>query len=96
MKQIEKVQSTVRPSGRIGFDQNHVYVYSNVKEVPEEERTDLDNREETEVPTLYEYSVEEYEKDEFLSALSTGQLDITDRQNILEEAILEMSEAVYA
>lgn len=71
-------------------------MYSNVKEVPEEERTDLDNREETEVPTLYEYSVEEYEKDEFLSALSTGQLDITDRQNILEEAILEMSEAVYA
>lgn len=49
-----------------------------------------------EVPALYEYTVEEYEKDEFLAALSSGQIDLHDRQNMLEEAILEMSETVYA
>lgn len=49
-----------------------------------------------EVPALYEYTVEEYEKDEFLAALSSGQIDLKDRQSMLEEAILEMSETVYA
>ena len=74
-----------------------MYVYSNVRVVPDEERTDLDIREEgEEVPALYEYTVEEYEKDEFLAALSSGQIDLKDRQNILEEAILEMSVTVYA
>lgn len=97
MKKLEKVQSTVKPENAVGFDQNHVYVYSEVREIPDEERTDLDMREEgAEVPTLYEYTVEEYEKDEFLAALSSGQVDLHDRQSMLEEAILEMSETVYA
>lgn len=97
MKKLEKVQSTVQPKSSVGFDQSHVYVYSNVRVVPDEERTDLDMREEgEEVPALYEYTVEEYEKDEFLAALSSGQIDLKDRQSMLEEAILEMSETVYA
>ena len=96
MKRLEKVQSTVQPKN-VSFDQNHVYVNSNVRVVPDEERTDLDMRKEgEEVPALYEYTVEEYEKDEFLAALSSGQIDLNDRQTMLEEAILEMSETVYA
>lgn len=82
----------------VEFDQNHVYVNSNVREVPEENR--LAEKEQLEdgqtlVP-MYSYTVTEYEKDEFLTALSLGQVNLNDRASAIEDMILEMSEVVYA
>ena len=97
MKVTENVQSTVKPK-EVEFDKNHVYVNSNVHEVPEEDR--LAEKEQLEdgqtlVP-MYSYKVTEYEKDEFLLALSTGQVTLNDRATAIEDMILEMSEVVYA
>lgn len=97
MKVTENVQSTVKPK-EVEFDQNHVYVNSNVHEVPEEDR--LAEKEQLEdgqtlVP-MYSYTVTEYEKDEFLTALSLGQVNLNDRATAIEDMILEMSEVVYA
>lgn len=97
MKVTENVQSTVKPK-EVEFDQNHVYVNSNVREVPEENR--LAEKEQLEdgqtlVP-MYSYTVTEYEKDEFLTALSLGQVNLNDRASAIEDMILEMSEVVYA
>lgn len=94
MKTIKGVQSTVKPSA-LEFDEFHVYVYSDIKEVPEDERPVMEGSE-GESPTLYSYNVTEYEKDEFLSALSQGQITLDNRATAIEDMILEMSEVVYA
>lgn len=98
MKVMENVQSTVKPLKEVEFDQNHVYLYANVVEVPEEDRLAETEQlaEGQELVPLYTYTVTEYEKDEFLSALSSGQVTLNDRATALEDALLEMSEVVYA
>lgn len=88
MKVIENVQSTVKPK-EVEFDQFHVYVNTNIKEVPDEERPY------GVFSTLYSYKVTEYEKDEFLSALSLGQVTINNKTSALEEMVLDMSTVVY-
>lgn len=104
MKITEKVYSTVEPKP-VEFDSNHVYVHENVVEVPEEERTsELEQLEEgQELSPLYQYKTTEYDKDEFLQALSTGQVnlngsmaDLEQRATDIEDMILELSGAVYA
>ena len=67
-------------------------------EVPEEDRLAETEQlaEGQELVPLYTYTVTEYEKDEFLSALSSGQVTLNDRATALEDALLEMSEVVYA
>ena len=62
MKTIKGVQSTVKPSA-LEFDDFHVYVNSNIHEVEEE---NLPEREEGVSPTIYEFDVEEYTKDEYI------------------------------
>lgn len=94
MKVTEGVQSTVKPNA-LEFDELHVYVYSDIKEVPEDELPVREDGEQ-ESPTLYSYTVTEYEKDEFLSALSNGQVKLDTRATAIEDMILEMSEVVYA
>lgn len=94
MKTIKGVQSTVKPNA-LEFDEFHVYVYSDIKEVPEDERPVVEDSE-GESPTLYSYNVTEYEKDEFLSALSQGQITLDNRATAIEDMILEMSGVVYA
>lgn len=83
MKAIDNVQSTVKPK-EVEFDSNHVYVNSNIREISD-----------AKVP-MYSYTVTEYEKDEFLVALSDGQVTLGERATMLEDAILEMSEVIYA
>ena len=104
MKVTEKVYSTVKPKS-VEFDSNHVYVHENVVEVPEEERTsELEHLEEgQELSPLYQYKTTEYDKDEFLQALSTGQVnlngsmaDLEQRAADIEDMILELSGTVYA
>lgn len=96
MKVMENVQSTVMPpNSGIEYDQNHVYLYSDVKEVPESERPVGAEEQDVKVP-LYSYTVKEYEKDEFLSALANGQVQLDTRATAMEDMILEMSEVVYA
>ena len=97
MKVVKNVQSTVKPH-EVEFDEKHVYGNSDIVEVPAEDRVaETEQLEEgQELTPLYSYTVTEYEKDEFLSALSSGQLTLNDRATALEDAILEMSEVVYA
>lgn len=89
--------STVKPKP-VEFDTNHVYVHDNVVEVPEEERTaEIEQLQEgQELSPLFQYTTTEYDKDEFLSALSTGQLSLGNSISDLEEMILELSGVVYA
>ena len=97
MKTMENVQSTVKPK-EVEYDGNHVYVNTNIKEVPESERVAEKGQlaEGQELVPLYSYTVKEYEKDEFLTALSTGQVTLNERATAMEDMILEMSEVVYA
>ena len=67
MKTIKGVQSTVKPNA-LEFDDFHVYVNSNIHEVEEE---NLPEREEGESPTIYEFDVEEYTKDEYIQVQDT-------------------------
>lgn len=97
MRVTKNVQSTIVPK-EVEFDEYHVYVNTNIVEIPEEER--LAEKEQLEegqalVP-MYSFTVTEYEKDEFLSALSAGQVTLNDRATAIEDMILEMSEVVYA
>lgn len=80
------------------FDNSHVYLNTNIKEVPESERqSEKDQLEEGQALTpMYEYTVETYEKDEFLQALQDGQVTLDTRATSIEDALLEMSEMVYA
>ena len=80
------------------FDNSHVYLNTNIKEVPESERqSEKDQLEEGQSLTLmYEYTVETYGKDEFLQALQNGQVTLDTRATNIEDALLEMSEMVYA
>ena len=57
------------------FDNSHVYLNTNIKEVPESERqSEKDQLEEGQPLTpMYEYTVETYGKDEFLQALQGSQ-----------------------
>ena len=97
MKTMENVQSTVKPK-EVEYDGNYVYVNTNIKEVPESERVaEKEQLEEgQELVPLYSYTVQEYEKDEFLTALSAGQVTLNERATAMEDMILEMSEVVYA
>lgn len=97
MKVTENVLSTVKPSA-VEFDNNHVYVHENIVEVPEEERTsEAEQLEEgQELVPLYRYKTTEYEKDEFLQMLSTGQVALNTSVTNLEDMILELSGVVYA
>lgn len=80
------------------FDNSHVYLNTNIKEVPESERqSEKDQLEEGQPLTpMYEYTVETYGKDEFLQALQSGQVTLDTRATNIEDALLEMSEMVYA
>lgn len=80
------------------FDNSHVYLNTNIKEVPESERqSEKDQLEEGQSLTpMYEYTVEIYGKDEFLQALQSGQVTLDTRATNIEDALLEMSEMVYA
>lgn len=97
MKVTEKVFSTVKPKA-VEFDRNHVYLHENIVEVPEEERTsEIEQLEEgQELVPMFQYKTTEYDKDEFLQLLSSGQLSLDSRANDLEEMILELSSVVYA
>lgn len=80
------------------FDNSHVYLNTDIKEVPESERqSEKDQLEEGQSLTpMYEYTVKTYEKDEFLQALQNGQVSLDTRATSIEDALLEMSEMVYA
>ena len=97
MKVTEKVFSTVKPKA-VEFDNKHVYVHENIVEVPEEDRaSEVEQLEEgQELAPLYQYKTTEYDKDEFLQLLSSGQLSLDSRTDNLEEMILELSSVVYA
>ena len=97
MTKVENVRSTVKPQS-MEFDNSHVYLNTNIKEVPESERqSEKDQLEEGHPLTpMYEYTVETYGKDEFLQALQNGQVTLDTRATNIEDALLEMSEMVYA
>ena len=97
MTKVENVRSTVKPQS-MEFDNSHVYLNTNIKEVPESERqSEKDQLEEGQPLTpMYEYTVETYGKDEFLQALQSGQVTLDTRATNIEDALLEMSEMVYA
>lgn len=97
MTKRENVRSTVKPQS-MEFDNSHVYLNTNIKEVPESERqSEKDQLEEGQPLTpMYEYTVETYGKDEFLQALQSGQVTLDTRATNIEDALLEMSEMVYA
>lgn len=80
------------------FDNNHVYVHEDIVEVPEEERTtEIEQLQDgQELAPLFQYKTTEYNKDEFLSSLSTGQITLGNSVFDLEEMILELSGVVYA
>lgn len=80
------------------FDSKHVYVHENVVEVPEDERaSEIEQLEDgQELVPMYQYKTTEYEKDEFLHLLSTGQISLGKSVTDLEEMILELSGVVYA
>lgn len=82
----------------VEFDNKHVYVHKDIVEVPEEDRTsEVEQLEEgQELAPLYQYKTTEYDKDEFLQLLSSGQLSLDSRADDLEEMILELSSVVYA
>lgn len=82
----------------VEFDNKHVYVHENIVEVPEEDRaSEVEQLEEgQELAPLYQYKTTEYDKDEFLQLLSSGQLSLDSRADNLEEMILELSSVVYA
>lgn len=64
MKVIKNVQSTVLPL-EVEIDEKHVYVNTNIHTVAEEDLPDHEERGE-EAPTIYEYDVAEYDKDEYI------------------------------
>lgn len=89
MKACKNVRSTIEKPNMY-FDDAHVYVVEGQKKV--EENVGEDNE-------FIGYEVEteyEYEKDEFLQALSSGQIELGTRTTAMEDMILEMSEVVYA
>lgn len=97
MKEIKGVQSTVKPL-EVEFDESHVYLNSNIREIPESERQQEKEQlgEGQKLEPLFSYDVKEYGKDEFLQALSAGQVSLSGRATALEDMILEMSSVVYA
>ena len=85
----KNIRSTVKKP-EMYYDDHHVYQVKNQVEVKENEG--LENE-----FIGYEVGEEtEYDKDEFLSALVSGQVSLNDRTTIVEDAILEMSEVIYA
>ena len=85
----KNVRSTVKKP-EMYYDDHHVYLVKNQVEVKENEG--LENE-----FIGYEVGEEiEYDKDEFLTALSTGQVSLSDRATAMEDMILEMSQVVYA
>lgn len=85
----KNVRSTVKKP-EMYYDDHHVYLVKNQVEVKENEGQDNEF-------IGYEVGEEiEYDKDEFLTALSTGQVSLNDRATAMEDMILEMSQVVYA
>ena len=85
----KNVRSTVKKP-EMYYDDHHVYLVKNQVEVKENEGQDNEF-------IGYEVGEEiEYDKDEFLTALSTGQVSLSDRATAMEDMILEMSQVVYA
>ena len=85
----KNVRSTVKKP-EMYYDDHHVYLVKNQVEVKENEG--LENE-----FIGYEVGEEtEYDKDEFLSALASGQVSLNDRTTIVEDVIIEMSEVIYA
>lgn len=85
----KNVRSTVKKS-EMYYDDHHVYLVKNQVEVKENEGQDNEF-------IGYEVGEEvEYDKDEFLTALSTGQVSLDTRATAMEDMILEMSQVVYA
>lgn len=83
MEVKHNVNSTRRPK-EVEYNDNYVYVNSDIREVEEL------------VTTMYYYTVTKYEKDEFIVALSDGQLILGERASMIENALLEISEIIYA
>ena len=97
MQVFEKVFSTVKPE-KVTFDEKHVYVNEDISEVPEDER---EAEKEmlpggAELPTLYQYKVTQYDKDEYIESTSQKQKALDQRATDIEDMILEISEVVYA
>lgn len=85
----KNVRSTVKKP-EMYYDDHHVYLVKNQVEVRENEGQDNEF-------IGYEVGEEvEYDKDEFLTALSTGQVSLDTRATAIEDMILEMSQVVYA
>ena len=85
----KNVRSTVKKP-EMYYDDHHVYLVKNQVEVKENEG--LENE-----FIGYEVGEEtEYDKDEFLSALASGQVSLDTRATAIEDMILEMSQVVYA
>ena len=85
----KNIRSTVKKP-EMYYDDHHVYLVKN--QVEGKENEGLENE-----FIGYEVGEEtEYDKDEFLSALVSGQVSLNDRTTIVEDAILEMSEVIYA
>ena len=64
----------------VEFNDKYVYINSNIQESD----------------GMYTYTVRKYEKDEFIMALSDGQVLLNDRTTMIEDALLEISEVIYA
>lgn len=85
----KNVRSTVKKP-EMYYDDHHVYLVKNQVDVRENEGQDNEF-------IGYEVGEEvEYDKDEFLTALSTGQVSLDTRATVMEDMILEMSQVVYA
>ena len=85
----KNVRSTVKKP-EMYYHDHHVYLVKNQVEVKENEGQDNEF-------IGYDVGEEiEYDKDEFLTALSTGQVSLSDRATAMEDMILEMSQVVYA
>lgn len=98
MKQIETIIFE-KPDKPFDIKDNKVFMYENVKKLPENEAPVEDNGEISSgdiVSGGYSCTLKEYEKDEFLGLLSSGQIELGNRTADIEDMILEMSEMVYA
>lgn len=85
----KNVRSTVEKP-EMYYDDHHVYLVKNQTAITENEGQENEF-------IGYEVGEEiEYDKDEFLTALSLGQVSLDSRTTAMEDMILEMSEVVYA
>ena len=76
------VCSTIKPK-EVEYNDKYVYVNSDVRESNGS------------AGNMYTYTVTKYEKDEFIMALSNGQISLGERALAIEDALLEISEIIY-